>query len=131
MTPAPKRRRARKLIEAEEFRLVDADGRLLGWLHGRDGDPTLELRNEPERSYVTVKIEDGRPLVNLEYKGVHGVVGIGTSDDGDIGMTIGAIDGKFRIMLRVSRDGNAEILILDKNADAVVWRAPLPQARQT
>ena len=118
------RKRGPKVIEAEEFRLVDAEGQLWAMLHARDGDPTLELRDEQRRTGLTLKIENGRPLINLEYGGELGVVGLGVSEEGDIGIQVSATDGKMRFMLQVSRDGDAKMMLLDRNAESVVWRAP-------
>jgi hypothetical protein len=117
------RRPIAKQIEAEEFNLVDATGRLWASLHSRGG-PTLDLCDEEQRSYLTLKIEDGRPLINFARGGTEGVVGIGVSKEGSVGIQVSAPDGKPRFMLTVTADGQAKLMLMDKNGESVAWHAP-------
>ncbi len=114
---------AAKVVEAEEFRLVDSSGKHWGALH-LCGGPTLDLFDDEHRSYVTVKIEGGRPLISFAQSGVEGIVGIGVSPEGSVGIQLAAPDGKMRAMLNVMPDGQARLTLLDVSGESVTWRAP-------
>jgi hypothetical protein len=118
--------RSPKIVAAEEFRLVDSNGKVCAALH-LHGGPTLELCDEDHGSRVTVKIEAGRPLINFALSGVEGVVGIGVSPKGSVGMQFSAPDGKMRFMLDVSPEGQARLTLLDRSGESIAWHAPPQQ----
>lgn len=113
-----------RVLEAEELRLVDDEGRLWAMLHAKRGCPTLELRDEERRAYITIEIQDGRPILNISRNGVQGIIALAMLPEGDIRLSVAGSDGKFRFMMSVSQDGDAELTLADRSGDSVAWHAP-------
>jgi hypothetical protein len=121
--PVAKQRRP-KVVVAEEFLLIDKDGKRRGtWSTTLYKHPAFCLYDEDELERVMVLVsENGSPSIGLLNKAGHPIVGIGQTPDGRIGLQVSDKSGVQRVSIDIDAGDAAAITITDQNGN-VVWQS--------
>jgi hypothetical protein len=82
----------RKVIEAQEFRVVDENGKIRTWLTVKEGAPSIVTFDENGRSRIGLTVINGNPSISIRDE-----------------------NGKNRIWLVGKANGNPNIFIYDLN----------------
>lgn len=138
-----------KVVEAQEFRLVDAAGNIRGLFDLRrpdgepclyffdaagkqrlllglleDGYPCLFLRDAAGQERITVASSvDGTSMVGFWDVAGESRASFGVQHDGSPTLVLLDATGKARIGLVIAKDGDPGVLLLDAAGD-VIWQAP-------
>jgi hypothetical protein len=101
--------RPAKVLEAEEFRLVDARGRTLASLSSPiEGTTSLAIHGKP---------------------GTAGGIGLAMTEDGVGGLTIGPPEGKPRAVLSIMEDGTVSLALSDQEGEDRANVTVLPEGK--
>jgi hypothetical protein len=109
---------ARKVVEAEEFRLVDSIGRLRALMVSSpswDGEPSITLFDQQGHGRLTLELHDGAPRITLFAPSGQPVVGLGTHEEGGTAFAMNREDGTLGLYVRVAPATDAIIQAFDKD----------------
>ncbi len=115
-----------QVIEAQEFRLVDAEGnlRLAIGFDTKDGTPVLVLYDTAgELRVVLGLMKDGTPSLALWDAASKGRALLGFTEGGTSGLALYDAAGKRAALFGFTEDGTSGLDFYDASGD-VIWQAP-------
>jgi hypothetical protein len=117
-----------KVIQAQEFRLVDKNGTMRATLQTQDdGSPGLALFDKNGKARVTVHVQpDGTSTLAFHDAQSKTRVELEQQSDGTGGLTLTNSKGTGGMALLIAPDSNPVALFKDKTGK-VTWSAPGPE----
>jgi len=112
----------RKVVEAEEFRLVDSEGKLRALIASSqtwDGEPHITLYDRNGLNRLTLELHDDAPRVTFFAPSGQPIAGIGVSDDGDAILSLSRANGSLGVFVRVPANADAIAQVFDKDGQPI------------
>jgi hypothetical protein len=104
-----------RVVEAEEFRLVDANGQLKALIGTRQGEPSVTLYDRQGCGRITLQLVNDLPRISCESSSGQPAAGIGVHEDGSAVLTLTQPDGRLGFSVRVQANENAIVQVFDKD----------------
>lgn len=114
------------VIEAEEIRLVDSDGRrraLIVASAARNGEPSITLYDDRGHNRLVLELHDGRPRVTCYSPSGQPIAGVGQHDDSGTTLVLSREDGRLGFLVRVPPDGDTVRLEFDRDGQPLPAKA--------
>ena len=107
----------RRVVEAEEFRVVDSKGRLRVCISAdnRDGAPTITMHDGNGSPRISLQLDDDLPRINCHAPSGQAVVCIGVHDDGEPTLCLTRNDGRLGFWVRLAVNEDTMVLTCDKD----------------
>jgi hypothetical protein len=107
-----------RVIEAEEFRLVDSNGKLRARVSttradGPGCDPLIQLYDKQGVPRLTLELRNDLPRVTFYVPSGQPAIAIGVHDDGGTVLSLSRANGTLGVHVRVPDDGDAEMWVCD------------------
>lgn len=106
------------MIEAEEFRIVDSNGKLRALITASrtwGAEPFITLFDRKGLNRLTLELHEDAPRVTLFAPSGQPVVGIGVHEDGGTALGLNRDNGTLGFYVRVPADADASVRRFDKD----------------
>jgi hypothetical protein len=120
--------REKRIIEAEEIRLLDQKGRLRLSLatYGTDGLPQIDLYDEQHHQRLSLSLRaDGSPIIAFLHEDGPTLLGLGAEADGQTGLEIRQPDGTLAVQIGIDINHDNLIEVRDSAGElqwSSLWR---------
>jgi hypothetical protein len=100
----------RNVIEAQEFRLIDLNGKLRALITSSStwkGEPSITLYDDQGYNRLVLEMQDQRPRVTFYSPGGQPVAGFGVDEKSGTRLVLSREDGTLGFFVEVPADGDA------------------------
>lgn len=114
--------RDKKIVEAEEFRLVDRDGKQRGSLTARENGAAMLMLGDSQQNVrlgITV-LPDGTPSIDLFNERTEARVSLTAHPEGQTHIMLADDDGNVRLILQIGSDNTVQLTLNDTTDTARV-----------